>query len=936
MVTDADALQEAHAADAAERVALRPFDRIHWLGVAAVVLVAVLLRCQGVQWPRLHPGEFVTAHRLARAATQPYLQDHPLPGGYLTLMRPLRRAAVGAVQLHHRWLFWTGRGDRVGEAAFDDILFARWMNALLGGITCLLVYLLAARVAGGRAGPLLATLLFCLCSGHIERCHYAETDVTAVFLLTFSLWLLARSLTTRSWWPYAMAAVSVGFATGAAYVLAALLPVLVVLPFLRPAPARGRAYWVTVGGAVPVGLMLFVVGFVWANPGVLDLPWFIDGVKAHVAGVVEARAATPDVWRFNLNQWGHYFIGLNLGWLFLVMCGALMGVTDTFRRHGPVLLLTPALLVAATVWIGPPLSRHDTLLLLPLVCLWAAVPVAACTGQAALSWPHVWTVTLAVPVLQALLWTGVNGIGMAGLFGWQDSSEAADAWLSTHAPRNHALAIEHYGRSGETGAAGTVLPDAAYLLRNATLRTRTVAAEPLPPDRAAGFGQAYELLRTWSPIRSRTIAPQFAGHEIQLFGRRSPPDDYRFELALPRPSLISHAGRETYGAVGHWLGSAIGVRVDRFGRRVAVGGPGAAWPVFLVVTTDRLPAVVHIRGMGATHSFAMGPRDARIVPLARSEWLPGLRAYEPVTIRTVPLKGVGEASVLARLAFTRAEAWQLCRQCEKPTVFVGEPPLAGAVPSVLESFEHAVETGAWEQAQRLANKALALWQQIDACLAASRADVRLNGIAGDHYDRFARLRVLAEGPARELDVVPVPVTPGREAAGVRRALLEATHGTVAGVAASSRPLHMPFRLAQGRYLIGFDLRPLLPGSVTEGEPDAEVAFVLGDGTLVARETWPAGDVEVDRPLQIRLPLVIGPELSPDVYVVATRPMRLQYGRMEVRWTWRSVLRSLRERLRASFVTYYRYTGAADAARLLLANRPRDAWNSVALDALENE
>ncbi|MBN1669742.1 MAG: phospholipid carrier-dependent glycosyltransferase [Kiritimatiellae bacterium] len=929
-----------------------------------ILAAALLLRLRGIAWPKLHPDEHTIGQWIAYTAGHSHVEDRVYPGGFFTLARPARRCAMLAARAHAWWRQWTGTADRANVREFDDILFGRQFNVGLGVLTCLLVYLLAGRVSGSAVAALAAAALCAFHAGHIEHCHYAETDIAMAFTLALALLLWTRAFDVRRNAWFVTAALATGFAVGTKY---SLLPILVLVPAYPLVAARhaGRLQWRRCLLLGLVGGGVFVIGFVWANPGALELGWFLSGLRrqgARLAGELARRLGGASgrgaAFALRARDLTAGLAALGPAWLALAGAGVLLSFTPRFRRQWPVLLLAPALLLAYLGLAAPFVRRQELLALLPPLACWAGLPLAACAGSAPSRARNAARIAVGVAACWALVANAATGIGLAAFFGWQDSRLLANRWLKRHAPADKRVAAELYTRAACEAAFAGCEPihkverkedghefaresGCTYLLRNATLRGRGIF-DPLSRRRFPAYQRRLdaffadaERLRVWAPLPNNRVGAAFYGHEIELFGLHRYPPGLDLRLGVSRPVFLSEAGKETFFAAGDELGSAMAVAVSAEPCTIAAGGPQDAYPVYLIFNTDGFPARVRVRCFGLTHRVALDPYDVQVLPVAPGRLVPRLSRFDKIVVRADPEKHVGYMPCFVRVAFSVREAARVCAQLGFPerAWLLLEPEGEQARLDAPDRFLLAVETARWQAAERTLDQATAALARLNEARTASADAIRINGIGAPYYDDFARLRMTGGDAPAWLAVRGARKHEPPEDRAFRLEMSRKTAGRIRARAVSRDALRLPVRLARGRYTLELAMRTETPIDVTDTDGD-RFLFVDESGTVYGEGRW--SDCAGDPFTPYVLPVPAGREREPRIHIVSERAIRALYRQATVRWSAGDVLETASAEFTQALAAWYLHRGDAARALELLKERPPASWNELALRRLEFE
>jgi 4-amino-4-deoxy-L-arabinose transferase-like glycosyltransferase len=284
-------------------------------------------------------------------------------------------------------------------AIADAYQAGRAVSALIGTGTVWLTYRLGKEVRSPALG-LLAAAQLALYEMHVRESHFVLTDAPATALATLTLLLTVRAARLGSIGAYALASAAAGLAAAAKY-NAVVVFVVVPLSWLiceRRAADRWRKALV-IAALAPLA---FLVAVPYA---LLDIPAFLTGFGAQM-GRFSARALATGrdaPWRVYL---GHLSLASPI-WLPLAAAGLVLVV---WRRQAPVRWTIPIAFAAAYYGV---LSTHGivfgryALLLLPPLCLLAAVPILELGAAVGTHWPvryaHIALATAVAVVLLPLL-----------------------------------------------------------------------------------------------------------------------------------------------------------------------------------------------------------------------------------------------------------------------------------------------------------------------------------------------------------------------------------------------------------------------------------------------------------------------------------------------------------------------------------------------------
>jgi len=259
-------------------------DRVaHITLLVAAFAFFLLLRVWGLNFGSppimVHPDEYAyagAATSMRWSSLEPHeFENPPLFTHLLFLAREAAALWMGPEQA----LRWAEQGGLHR--------LARWIVALLGALTPLVVAAAAWRLLGSRAAAIAAALVVGCSFLHGRDSHYGVNDVPMVFLIALSLATAARGFQSGGVRPLVLSAICAGLAAATKYsgAVAVLLPIAALL--LRPAPQlelRGRAL-----GSLALAALALAT-FVAANPFcVLNFEHFRQGFENQLSSFGDNR-----------------------------------------------------------------------------------------------------------------------------------------------------------------------------------------------------------------------------------------------------------------------------------------------------------------------------------------------------------------------------------------------------------------------------------------------------------------------------------------------------------------------------------------------------------------------------------------------------------------------------------------------------------------------
>ncbi|HQQ79748.1 MAG TPA: glycosyltransferase family 39 protein, partial [Thermoanaerobaculia bacterium] len=149
-------------------------------GLAVVFLLAAAVRIVGLDFDQnhfFHPDERAIGEAIVHLSfVPPQLNPHFFAYGSFPFYVTRAAASALAAVTRREWF-----------ASYDGIIHVgRFLSALWGAATCVLVALLGRRWYGEAAGLLAGGLLACSVL-HVQTSHFAATDVALTFMVLLAL-----------------------------------------------------------------------------------------------------------------------------------------------------------------------------------------------------------------------------------------------------------------------------------------------------------------------------------------------------------------------------------------------------------------------------------------------------------------------------------------------------------------------------------------------------------------------------------------------------------------------------------------------------------------------------------------------------------------------------------------------------------------------------
>jgi len=333
-------------------------------------------------------------------------------------------------------------------------LIGRFLSALMGAGTVLLLYLLGKRMFGPRAGAL-AALLLTFGLEHARMSHDMLPDVPMVFFLVLSflfIWNIAEKGRTRD---YLWAGAAAGLAMTTKYGGVLLFIPLFAAHVYRVREAKRPAWEYILSPRLIGAGLIFLVVFILGSPYVvLDFPKFFKDFRWQSSHLTEEGHFGDSTAHSALLFYLRYGFIENVGIIsqFLVLGGFLLGL---FRRQKrDVILLSYPLVQFALISLWGARATRYLMPLAPFFCLIGGVFLAwlldwgrkkfvpgSADGKrrtvfAAVSW-----ILVAAIIAPSAVRLGKLDSALAGL----DSRTRAKQWIEYNLPKGSGIALESYG-----------------------------------------------------------------------------------------------------------------------------------------------------------------------------------------------------------------------------------------------------------------------------------------------------------------------------------------------------------------------------------------------------------------------------------------------------------------------------------------------------------
>ncbi len=217
----------------------------------------------------------------------------------------------------------------------DLILLSRGVVALLGTLTLLCVYKIAAKLFGKKEG-LLSAFFLAFAYLHVRDSHFATTDVPMTFMACLAYLFIIDIFQKGRWQDYLLAGIFSGLAASTKWPAFLLFIPILTAHFLSPSPSGNSRN----GIKLAVGLLVMLAAIILGTPfAVLSFPEFWQEMQrlnqTHAqTGWRGIRLGIGWLYHFKFTLWH------GLGWpLFLASLGGI-GIALKKNRKAALLLLS--------------------------------------------------------------------------------------------------------------------------------------------------------------------------------------------------------------------------------------------------------------------------------------------------------------------------------------------------------------------------------------------------------------------------------------------------------------------------------------------------------------------------------------------------------------------------------------------------------------------
>jgi hypothetical protein len=306
------------------------------------------------------------------------------------------------------------------------------LAAVFGALTVPVVFELARRIGGWRAGLVAAGILAIL-PLHVEYSHRARVDSLCVLLTALGALALHRLAERGRRRDFLSSGVMVGLATAANYP-AALLAVAYLAAALF---ARHRSTSAEFVRSFALGVVAAAAAFALTNPYVVLTPAAaFDGFTFQLSFAVKQHPSLEKA-----SRWFYFRLVRDQSVLFAILA-ACSGAWLAIRGHGfrRILGLFPWVFVGAFIAVR---TQEDRYILIAMP--WLCVAIGVLLGEASSTVPRRTSIAAASLILVALmtseLWIRASPLVLAGKVE-ENPRWVMQRWLLQHVPRGATVWVE--------------------------------------------------------------------------------------------------------------------------------------------------------------------------------------------------------------------------------------------------------------------------------------------------------------------------------------------------------------------------------------------------------------------------------------------------------------------------------------------------------------
>ena len=440
---------------------------LEWLALVAILISAFSLRIYDVNWDEghfLHPDELhvtnvaygrihfdglPTWQQLTDPETSPFNPRQSTCDG-----QPCN-FAYGALPLLITDFIAESLADLTGDPydQFDEIpRVGRSISAIVDTITVLLVFLIASRLFGGRAG-LLAAAIYAATPLAIQLSHFFTTDIWLALFVSLTIWasLLALERESMRWFAFAGASFGWALATkGSVLLLAgvvALAAIFVASRHLDPADP-GAAMVAAVKRLLVSGVVALLAFAMFEPYALLRLGIYMDQLQEQQlmsSGEIDFPytrryvGTTPVLYQLEqLVRWGMGPVAAIVG-----IAGVCLLIYWAIRhRRSDIALLLSFLALQGVVILLPEIKylRYQ-IPVVPLLAVAGGAAIAAGAGWLARRWNRALAGAFLTICLAGIgLWTAA----FVSIYEGDHPRVAASKWIYANAPAGSTISAESW------------------------------------------------------------------------------------------------------------------------------------------------------------------------------------------------------------------------------------------------------------------------------------------------------------------------------------------------------------------------------------------------------------------------------------------------------------------------------------------------------------
>jgi len=326
----------------------------------------------------------------------------------------------------------------VGRASVrSQFLVGRGMVALSGVLTVLLVYMMARKAYGRRAG-FVAALLFSFSPTHIRNSHFVAPDVTMILVAMASFSFSYQVLLKGRRRDYLLAGLLAGLAVSTKYNAYPILIPLFVAHFLR------RGARALIDTDVLLAVVACAAGFFLGTPyAFLDLPAFLNGLAFELRHY--ATLGDPGIEGKNALLWYASYLIRTEG-LIALLAGLEAGRGMRARSHKTLLFISFPAVYMLVVSFYAVKNDRTVLSIIPFLTILAGAFLDRVITFAAKTRPQsaVTRLSAALFVALVLFWPAWRAMQINARFTQDDVRTEVTRWMEAELSPGSRIIGEYY------------------------------------------------------------------------------------------------------------------------------------------------------------------------------------------------------------------------------------------------------------------------------------------------------------------------------------------------------------------------------------------------------------------------------------------------------------------------------------------------------------